>query len=176
MTKLSTRQSWTNKLKIPQQTISQIDWKSTSSAFNSLPIQKKTETLKWNLDFCATGKNLRRWKQQSNSACPTCGSENEDITHILKCSHLKSRQQWSHPQHIRLLLNPNLAKGNNPLLLLHSPTRSPKPLITGCQPASALVKHKNHLRQNHLHNTQSTILSKTRSTKLQSPTRYKTDN
>ena len=72
-----------------------IDWSSLSSSFCSIPSMRKIETVKWTSEFCATGKNLKRWREQSHSSCPVCGVCNETTHHILTCPHPSSTEQWS---------------------------------------------------------------------------------
>ena len=89
------RKYWTNKYKITSPADKTIAWNPIAKAFSSLPKVRQVETVKWNSEFCATGKNLRRWKEQQHSACPTCGSENETTAHILQCPHPSATNQWS---------------------------------------------------------------------------------
>ena len=74
---------------------SHISWSSISSAFLSLPHLKRIEVVKWNSDFCATGKNLQRRREQSHSACPSCGASGETTSHILQCPHPSVRSKWN---------------------------------------------------------------------------------
>ena len=94
LTEKPTREYWIKKMKIPPTAAPSTDWKSLSTAFQSLPTPRKTEIVKWNSEFCGTGKNLHRWQEQSHSNCPTCGAPNEDTTHILQCPHPTAKQQW----------------------------------------------------------------------------------
>ena len=59
-----------------------------------------------------TGKNLRRWKEQQHSACPTCGVENENTHHILTCPHPTATAQWK--QSVRSLENWLIQQSTHP--------------------------------------------------------------
>ena len=94
LTTPTTTEYWLRKLRIPDVYNTSIAWDEIASAFSSLPTSKQIETVKWTSDFCGTGKNLQRWKEQSHSACPTCGQDQEDTHHILTCPHPQPTQQW----------------------------------------------------------------------------------
>ena len=95
LTKTPTRSYWINKLNIPASATKYVAWESLGTAFSSLPTLRKIETVKWNTEFCATAKNLKRWKEQSHSTCPTCGVEEETTRHILQCPHPSARTTWN---------------------------------------------------------------------------------
>ena len=95
LTKDSTRSYWLNKFKIPKDQERNIEWEAASKAFMSLSSNKQNEVIKWNADFCGTGKNLKRWKEQMHSSCPICGVENEDTDHILRCPHPSAKDKWN---------------------------------------------------------------------------------
>ena len=101
LTNPQTKTYWLHKLHIPEAFSSTISWDAISSAFGTLPTTKQIETVKWTSDFCGTGKNLQRWKEQSHSSCPICGSPGEDTHHIITCPHPTATKQWeSNMQHL----------------------------------------------------------------------------
>ena len=44
--------------------------------------------------FWATGKMMKRWKQQSSSKCPRCAEEVEDARHVWKCNGDGVQSTW----------------------------------------------------------------------------------
>ena len=112
LTKYPTRSYWQKKMTIPSSYSPTIAWDAISSAFTSLSSTKQTEVIKWNSEFCGTGKNLRQWKEQQHSACPTCGVENENTHHILTCPHPTATAQWK--QSVRSLENWLIQQSTHP--------------------------------------------------------------
>ena len=95
ITRTNTRDYWRQKHNLPADASDSVAWTSLTRAFKSLSPPKQIETVKWNADFCGTGKNLQRWKEQTHSSCPVCGEENETTTHILQCHHPTANTQWN---------------------------------------------------------------------------------
>lgn len=95
ITKSQTEDYWVKKLKIDQEGKTLVDWDQMDKSFSSISIERQKEVVKWNSEFCGTGKNLKRWKEQSHQRCPVCGIDGEDTEHIMKCPHPTARTAWN---------------------------------------------------------------------------------
>ena len=56
--------------------------------------RKTKKVVKWNSEFCATSKNLKRWNEQTHQSCPICGFDGETTDHILRCPHPSTITEW----------------------------------------------------------------------------------
>ena len=82
-------------MKIPLEIKHSINWNSLSTAFSTLPSNKKKEVLKWNSGFCATNVTLFRRKQAKSSECPGCRHPRESTDHILTCNATGATEKWN---------------------------------------------------------------------------------
>ena len=94
LTRRSSRLYWHNKMTIPPEVRSQVNWPSLSKAFRSINPTQRKEVIKWNTGFLGTNAALFRRKQAHSAECPGCSCPNETTTHILQCSASGATEHW----------------------------------------------------------------------------------
>ena len=73
---------------------SKVDWDVTEKLVAILPRARQHWLIKQVARVSATGRNMVRRKEQRSAACPRCGFEDEDNTHILRCQHSSVHTLW----------------------------------------------------------------------------------
>ena len=79
---------WLRKRKISEQSAPYIDWTVVKTATASLGFGMKLWKMKHLTERCPCGKNMKRWKLWTESTCPLCEDEEEDVDHLYRCSAL----------------------------------------------------------------------------------------
>ena len=78
---------WMEKKRFTRDQIEHIDWQNQERAIKLVSLSRRRFVSKWAMNYVATGKNLKRWKMRHHSYCPFCEEEDEDVHHILHCTH-----------------------------------------------------------------------------------------
>ena len=92
-----------------------IHWDAIGKAMEEVGRPRRQWIVKHASGFCATGKMMKRWKQQSSSKCPRCDEEVEDALHVWRCTGEGVEVQWKdsiqklHLWMLRSRSQPNLA-------------------------------------------------------------------
>ena len=70
-----------------------IDWINMEKALQQLPWKRTTRLLKHVSGYCATGKQMKRWKKHQSDECPLCPAT-EDHHHVIQCQSDSTTTIW----------------------------------------------------------------------------------
>ena len=73
------------KGRIASETFDLINWNAIRKANKKLTTHERTWITKHVSRFAATGRNMLRRKEWTNSKCPRCGQHDEDTNHVIIC-------------------------------------------------------------------------------------------
>ena len=83
------------KHKIPEDLIDDaIAWDQVGTAIAKEPMGKRRWLCKHLARQCGVGVCLQTRQQQDHARCPCCDAEEEDTTHVIKCSAVSARVIW----------------------------------------------------------------------------------
>ena len=86
-----------------------VDWAARRRVLHHKPDMFRSWLFKQTSSFCATGRNMARWYDETVTECPNCGAPDEDSRHLLHCpdagrfalfrERLKELEQWMSRPH-----------------------------------------------------------------------------
>lgn len=85
---------WAHRERFGETKADAIDWTATADVMNALPRPRRIWVAKHVSGFCGTGKMMQRWKKRPSAACPRCGTECEDATHVWRCPEKEATAVW----------------------------------------------------------------------------------
>ncbi len=88
-------QYWQKKGRYSAQNASLIDWSVQQRAMKLSSPSRRRFVSKWVSGALGHGKNMKRWRIRPLSNCPFCLDEDEDVNHILHCTHKDSVCEWA---------------------------------------------------------------------------------
>jgi hypothetical protein len=95
LTREKSHQLWSVQLEVPLDDIKNVDWEAGGAAFKQLQFAQQRKIVKFATNQCATGSIMERWGKWSHSACPRCGTPEENNTHVIKCKDPRAKTQWT---------------------------------------------------------------------------------
>ena len=85
---------WARHDRFPEDMMDEIDWEASGHGLTSLPTSRRRWVTKHASENCGVGATMVKWKMQDDAKCPRCGQDQEDTTHVLKCSAAGADEVW----------------------------------------------------------------------------------
>ena len=85
---------WIKKGRYTNDNKSEICWMAYKHAMRNSSLTRRRFIAKWNAEFIGTGKNMTRWGLRLEGKCPFCLQDDENILHILQCTHHEAHTAW----------------------------------------------------------------------------------
>ena len=64
-----------------------------NKALKTISLKRNIWIVKHISGYCATGKQMKRWKKRETAECPMCPAI-EDHHHVIKCKSTSTTTQW----------------------------------------------------------------------------------